>query len=103
MASSTGVSRFRKTGLIQTRSGKDTYGIMSGYDELKNISEENYRMYYVEAGYEGRCDLIAFQQYGDPHLEWVLVFANRVKNPFNWPKAGETIKLPNSSYVRRIL
>jgi len=102
MASFTGVSRFRRSSLITTRSGDPTYGIID-YSSFKNIPEEFYVPYKVQTGYEGRTDLIAYQQYGDSHLGWVLVLANGVKNPLNWPKSGETIKLPKSSYVRRVL
>lgn len=102
MASFTGVSRFRRSDLITTRSGRSTYGIVD-YESFKNIDEENYNLLRVNSGYEGRADLIAFEQYGDSHLGWVLVYANAVKNPLNWPKPGDLIKVPKSSYVRRNL
>jgi len=103
MANLTGVSRFKKTSLIKTKRGIDTYGIMSGYDRIKNIQEDEFDFFNVTSGFEGRCDLIAAQNYGDPHLEWVIVISNRIKNPFNWPKAGDVIILPRSDFVRGVL
>jgi hypothetical protein len=104
MAFLTGVSRFKNTDLIKSRSGKDTYGRVSGFDALKNITddESNYIKFVVSSGYEGKASLIASDNYGDPHLEWVLIFANHVLNPFNWPKAGETIIIPKLSFIRTL-
>lgn len=103
MAFLTGVSRFRRTDLIKTRSGRDTYGIISGFDGIKNVPDDQVTMYTVPSGYEGRAELIAAENYGDPHMEWVLVISNAVKNPLNWPRAGETIKIPRLTYVRGVL
>lgn len=102
MANLTGVSRFKRSKLIQTRSGKATYGVID-YKSIKNIDEENYTLFRVETGFEGRSDLIAARQYGDPHLEWVIILANAVKNPLNWPRPGDVIKLPKLSYIRRVI
>lgn len=103
MAYITSISRFKRTSLIKTRTGKDTYGRIEGFDQIKFINERNYSMYIVEAGFDGRPDLIAAEFYGDPQLEWVIVIANRPKNPLNWPEIGESIKIPNSAWLRGIL
>lgn len=103
MANLSGVSRFKKTSLIKTKDGRETYGIMSGFDRIKNIKDDEFNFFTVSNGFEGRCDLIAAQNYGDPHLEWIIVISNRVKNPLNWPKAGDVIKLPRLDFVRSVL
>lgn len=96
-------SRFFKTSLVLTRDGKETYGRMDGFDSIKNINGDNFTFYTVPNELEGRADLIADNFYGDSHLEWVLVIANAAKNPLNWPKSGEVIKVPDEEFVRSTL
>lgn len=93
-------SRFRRTNLLKTRLGKDTYGLINGFDEIKFIKENNYQEYTVPNSEEGRPDLISVRFYGDPQKEWVIVLANHPKNPLNWPKTGDIIKVPYPSFVR---
>lgn len=95
-------SRFIKTPLTKTRDGKDTYGIIQGFDSLRDIDGDNIESFLVDSCYSGRPDLIAQLFYGNPHLEWVIVFANRPKNTLNWPKAGSTIKIPRNTFVRSL-
>lgn len=102
MAQLLGTSRFIKTPLVKTRSGKDTYSIIEGFESLKELSGDNYQVYVVDSSYAARADLIAQNFYGDSHLEWVIVLANRPKNPLNWPAAGESIKVPRNTYVRSL-
>lgn len=93
-------SRFSKTPLINSRSGNTTYGRIEGFDIFKNVSGDNFRLETVTNSMSGRPDLIAESEYGDPHLEWILVLSNAPRNPFNWPKNGEIIKIPNRDFVR---
>lgn len=102
MAQLLNTSRFIKTPLQKTREGKDTYGIIQGFDSLKNLSGEFYTMFTVDTCFAGRADLIAHNFYGDSHLEWIIVMVNRPKNPLNWPAAGDTIKIPKNTYVRSL-
>lgn len=95
-------SRFTKTSLVRTRNNKDTYGVMEGFDKLKSITGENYTFYTVDNSEYGRTDLLASKFYGNPHLEWVLVMANKPKNPMNWPSVGEVIIVPNPNFVRAL-
>ena len=53
----------------------------------------------VDNTVEGRPDLIANDIYGASELAWVLIAFNKVKNPLNWPRAGQTIKYPDRSIV----
>lgn len=102
MAQLLSTSRFIKTPLIKTRSGKSTYGIIEGFDRLKNIQGNEYQSFTVDNSIAGRPDKIAARFYGDPHLEWIIVLANRPKNPLNWPRAGEVIKVPFNNFVRSL-
>lgn len=100
MAQYLSTSRFIKTPLIMSRSGKSTYGVVQGFDRLKNIKGNEYNALLVDGTNRGRPDLIALDAYGDSHLGWVIVFANKPKNPLNWPEVGEVIKVPTRSFVR---
>jgi len=102
MPSLLNTSRFIKTPLTKTRDGKDTYGIMQGFDSLKNIDGDNVESFSVDSAYSGRPDLIAQLFYGNSHLEWVIVIANRPKNTLNWPSAGDVIKIPRNTFVRSL-
>jgi len=103
MATLLGTSRFIKTPLIQSRSGKITYGLIEGFNKIKFITENNFTYYTVPNGLNGRPDLIARDYYGNSHLEWVIVLANRPKNTLNWPSIGDVIKIPNDSFVRSVI
>ena len=96
-------SRFRYTNLVTTKSGNDTYGLVSGFDDLKNLQDDQYNSWLVPNNIDGRSDLIAYKFYANPQLEWVIIFANRPLNPFNWPKTGDLIKIPKKSFVESLL
>ena len=100
MARLLNTSRFIKTPLTATRDGRSTYGVFEGFEALKNIKGNEYQAFVVDGSFAGRADRIAKEFYGDPHLEWVIVIANRPKNPLNWPKTGDVIKIPNNTFVR---
>jgi len=102
MAQLLNTSRFIKTPLTKTRSGRETYGVVEGFDRLKNIAGDNFQFFTVDSCLSGRPDLIAHQFYGNSHLEWVIVIVNRPKNPLNWPAAGEVIKIPNNTFIRSL-
>ena len=102
MAQLTRTSRFRRTSLVKTRTGLETYGLVSGFNNIKFIKDINVRYETIDNTESGRPDLIADRVYGNSHLEWILVFANRPKNPLNWPVAGEVIKIPTNEFVKGI-
>lgn len=102
MATLLNTSRFINSSLIKTRSGRDTFGLVDGFDTLRNITGDNVTFYTADSSDVGRPDKLAAKFYGDPHLEWIIIFANRPKNPLNWPSAGDTIKIPNNSFVRSL-
>ena len=91
-------SRFRFTDLL-IHNGKSTYGIISGIDDIKNPPDNEIDMHRVDMEEAGRPDLLAVGFYGTPHLAWVIVMANHPKNPLNWPKTGDVIKIPKKSFV----
>jgi hypothetical protein len=96
-------SRFRNTPLVRTRNGAETYGLMEGFDILKNLKGDQYGEWIVTNEYEGRPDLIALKFYVLSYYDWIIVMANRPKNTLNWPKTGETIKIPKLNLIRTLL
>lgn len=96
-------SRFRNTPLVKTKNGSETYGLMSGFDILKNLNGDQYINWTCENGYDGRPDLIALKFYNLSYYDWIIIMANRPKNTLNWPSTGSTIKIPNISLVRTLL
>jgi small nuclear ribonucleoprotein (snRNP)-like protein len=95
-------SRFRNTSLVKTQNGAETYGLMEGFDVLKNLTGDQYQNWITENKYEGRPDLIALFFYNLSYYDWVIIMANRPKNPLNWPKTGDVIKIPNLSLIRTL-
>lgn len=96
-------SRFRNTPLVLTRNGAETYGLMAGFESLKNMNGDQYQEWIVDNEYEGRPDQIALKFYSLSFYDWVIVMSNRPKNTLNWPKTGEVIKIPNIEFVRTLV
>lgn len=92
-------SRFRHTPLI-VEDGKETYGTWVEPDFLKTRpSDDNVGFFQVTNQLEGRPDLISNQVYGTPLLDWVLIAFNKVRDPLNWPRAGDMIEYPLDTVV----
>lgn len=96
-------SRFRYTALTTTKNGRETYGLVSGFNALKNMTPNQYITWTVLSQYAGRPDLIANYFYTDVQKEWFVVFANKPLNTFNWPNTGDKIKIPLKSFVESLL
>lgn len=94
MAQLDNFSRFFQTPEILEQ-GKETFGVWVQPQYLKERpDEENISIFRVTTQTEGRPDLIANELYGSPMLDWVLIAFNKVRDPLNWPKAGDAIEYP---------
>lgn len=89
-------SRFKLTEPVLTADGKETFGLMT---QFKFQSTDNYITISVPSTLAHRPDLIAERYYGSPSFYWVPILFNKVRNPFQWPKIGEVIRLPVNSVV----
>ena len=92
-------SRFFQTGetIID---GNETFGVWNPPLFLKIRPEEDkIARFRVTSQTEGRPDTIANRIYGTPLLDWVLISFNKVRDPLNWPKAGDIIEYPIDSIV----
>ena len=89
-------SRFKLTEPVLTRDGKETFGVMTKFDFL---STENYSTLVINSYYAHRPDLIADKYYGSPSYFWVIIMFNKIRNPFQWPKIGDVIRVPVNNVV----
>lgn len=69
------------------------------WKEPSFLDKQVNEVYVVPPRYEGRVDLIAHDRYGDSKYFWAIIAYNAPRNPLNWPKAGDTIKIPNISNI----
>lgn len=88
-------SRFRYTDSI-SYDGEVTYGLWS---KPPFFTDASYSRYTVRNSMAGRPDLISNELYGTAELFWVLIAYNAPRETLNWPKAGETILVPDASFV----
>lgn len=80
--------------------GFETFSVWDPPDFLKQRPAENKIGRLIISNYmEGRPDRIASELYNSPHLDWVLIAFNKVRNPLNWPRAGDMIEYPVKSLV----
>jgi hypothetical protein len=52
-------------------------------------------VYYLEAKYVGRLDLLAYAWYGDAGLEWVIPWFNNVLDPAEEMVEGVMLLIPS--------
>ena len=87
---------------------RDT-GQNSMYLELLNIravpASASDVLYTIEAHYNNRPDLLAFDLYEDPKLWWVFVQRNMdtIKDPIWDFSAGATIRIPKKTTLTKYL
>lgn len=104
-------SRFKYTPFSLTQNGQATYGLLAGLDSLLNIIGSNLQPpYLVPSSVAGRPDLIAYNQYNNSHLEWIVVLANRAAivasanyELLGWPFTGSSIRIPTQAFVRTLV
>lgn len=79
--------------------GSETLGRWSEPKFLQSVGESDIYAYQVDNTKEGRPDLIANELYDAPELSWVLISFNQIRQPLNWPAAGQVIKYPARTLV----
>lgn len=92
-------SRFFQTDEVIVE-GKETVGVWNPPDFIKKRPEDDkIGRFRVTTQTEGRPDMIANEIYGTPKLQWVLISFNKIRDPLNWPRAGDTIEYPVEEVV----
>lgn len=96
----TSTSRFRLTEPIVI-DGRETFGLWTRPEGLKreNLNQDDIKTIRITQATAGRPDLIAFQEYGTPLLEWIIIMFNRPRNTLNWPPVGAQIDIPRRGVV----
>lgn len=72
--------------------GHETYGRWN--NPITQAILDNLSLFIVDSRFAGRPDLIAEKLYGDTSLDWILVVVNNATDVMNWPRAGDTIRVP---------
>ncbi len=85
-------SRFRFTSIVEHR-GNEMPGSWPGFDWRQRT-----KVIKVSARFAGRLDLIANEYFGSPDYWWAIMFFNNVTD-VNWPRAGDSVRLPRTSDV----
>lgn len=95
-------SRFKSTDRIVFQQ-KATFGLWNPPQSLLNLNTENIERYKVEAGYEGRPDLISDEFYGSDRYAWVILMYNKPISTIGWPSKNEVIGIPKYDSVVGVL
>ena len=67
---------------------------------IYNIPESSSDIWrLVKSDEQFNPDLIAYREYGDEKLYWIILMANNIFDPFTDLPAGKTIRIPNKHYV----
>lgn len=84
-------SRFKKTPVISV-DGVEAYGrwVSPGF-----LNEPPKEFYTVSNAFAGKPHLIADDLFSTPEYFWAIIAYNAPRNPFNWPAAGEVIRIPS--------
>jgi len=90
--------RFNQTPLISV-DGVSTYGRWVVPSVVKTGS---FVEMVVQSGMAGRPDLISNAAYGTPDFYWLIIAYNSPRQPLNWPKRGEIIRIPSPEAVATI-
>jgi hypothetical protein len=65
----------------------------------RELNDNEYTVMTVTSELEGVPHVIAQREYGSSQLDWVLIAANNARQVFNWPRAGDVIKIPLAGIV----
>jgi len=93
-------SRFKDTTLY-TDTNNDTFFGTWKRIEIQDTTEFIY--YQIKASDIGRLDLLAYDYYGDPTLDWVIMDFNSIVDPIFGLEIGQKIKIPSKDQVLRAL
>lgn len=86
--------------------GQETYGAWAAPWFIKDpdrLPPESVGTLTVAAGADCRPDLISYQVYGTPYLDWVIIAFNRPRDVLNWPRPGTVIRYPKPDVVHRYI
>lgn len=78
-------------------SGSVTFWDTPDFPQLLPQTSDTY--FQIDQEHMGRLDLLAYKQYGDPDLWWVIALANGINLIPTDVILGMTVRIPPKSYV----
>lgn len=61
---------------------------------INDLEVNDYIAGIIPPGYEHRADLISDLFYNTPIYDWLICWANNIRDPFNELNIGDSIKIP---------
>ncbi len=93
-------SRYKDTDLYADVDGNAFFG---PWEELEIQDPSDYELYQIKSKDIGRIDVLAYDFYGDPTLQWVIMNFNNIIDPIFDLEIGDKIKIPSKDQVLRML
>jgi hypothetical protein len=95
-------SRFQETEVVE-KDGNTTFGLWNRPDflDISKLNKDEVVTVYVDNKYAGKPDVISYDLYDTPKLEWVIIMSNRPRDTVGFPKAGTILKVPSREVVLR--
>lgn len=87
--------------VYETKDGLYFYNLYNNVIIDENIAKIFYKIHTFREG--EYWTLLADKYYGDHKLWWVILIANKIKNPLRLPEAGTELKILNPEVVSNIL
>jgi len=87
-------SRYRTTDVVRFNN-VETLGPWPGFSWLKSTP---WLTIIVDSSFAGRLDLLSYKYYGTVDYWWAIMYYNNITD-INWPKGGDTVKLPSPSLI----
>ena len=87
-------SRFNRTPPT-IHNERETFGVWVQPDFLtRQLLDSEINTIVVDNRLSGRPDEISRKFYGTTLLDWAIIAFNAPRDPLNWPRPGDVIKLP---------
>lgn len=81
---------------MQHRDKVVTVALSSDLDSfIESMDDFKYTNATIPAGMEHRADLISNAVYGTPKLDWLILWFNGIKDPFQELNPGDSIRIPS--------
>jgi hypothetical protein len=93
-------SRYIKNAVSELIDGNEHIGLL----DITDIPTHRNDLFLTVTGaYEYRPDLISKEFYGTTKLWWIIPLANNVEDVLNYPKSGDSIRIPTMETVQRYM
>jgi hypothetical protein len=74
-------------------------GFVEWWERIKTVNDPSDIVYFLEAKYVGRPDLLAYSWFGDCGLEWVIPMFNDILDPDEELVEGKLLLIPTQEKV----